>query len=110
VDTLVDYSFPVAAIFFGAMVVLGVIILLVAGLRLWSRVSAARRRLDAGRVGLETSLERLEAAQAALPRRQEELQGEMAALQADIEQLKVLARYAGEAQEALRSPLRYLGR
>ena len=50
-DTLVDYSFPVAAIFFGVVVLLGIIVLVVAGFRLWSRVSAARRRLDAGRHG-----------------------------------------------------------
>lgn len=109
-DTLVDYSFPVAAIIFGAAIVIGLIVLIVAGLRLWSRARSAQRRLDAGRVGLEASLDRLEASQAALPRRQEELQGEIAGLQAEIEQLRILAKYAGEAQEALRSPLRYLGR
>ena len=42
-----------------------------------------------------------------MPERQAELQGEIESLQRRIAVLGVLARTAGEAQKALRAPLRY---
>ena len=49
------------------------------------------------------------AALAAMPERQAELQGEIESLQQRVAALGVLARSAKEAQQTLRSPLRYFG-
>lgn len=109
-DWLRDNAIELSAIFLGVVVVVALIVLAAQAARLWLRTRAARRRLDAGRVGLEASLEQLEQKQAALPRRQAELDEQVGRLQSEIEALKVLVRYAAEASDALRSPLRYLGR
>ena len=44
-----------------------------------------------------------------MPERQAELQAEIASLQGRIAALQVLVRSANEAQQTLRSPLRYFG-
>ncbi len=109
-DWIVDNAIALSAGFLGVVVLIALVVLALAGLRLWFRARAARDRIERERVGLETSLARLEASQAALPVRQAELEGRIQSLQVDVEKLKTLVRYAREAEDALRSPLRYIGR
>jgi hypothetical protein len=110
VDFIVDNAVPLSAIVLGALVVLGLLILVVAGLRLWRAVKGAQARVSIAGEALSAEADRLQAALAAMPERRAELQREIASLSQRVKALGVLARHASEAAETLRYPLRYLGR
>lgn len=107
---IVDHAVALSAIALGVLVLLGLAILAIAGLRLWRAVRAAQRRATAAAAELTAETERLSTSLAQLPERQAELQASIAALQKRAQVVTVLARSASEAAAVLRSPLRYLGR
>lgn len=109
-DFIVDNAVPLSAILLGVLVILGLAVLAVSGLRLWRVLKATQRRVSAATADLTAETDRLSAALAALPDRQAELQGSLASLAARVRVLGILARTASEASAVLRSPLRYLGR
>lgn len=109
-DYIVDHAVPLSGIALGALVLVGLAILAIAGLRLWRTVRAAQRRLTAAGAELAAEGERLSQALALMPERQAELQTSIEALSRRAAVIGVLARSASEAAEVLRSPLRYLGR
>ena len=82
-------------------------VLAVAGFRLWRRARAAQKRIGPETEALTARIDRLQAALDAMPERQAELQYEIASLQARIAVLTLLAQSAYEAQQVLRTPLRY---
>lgn len=108
-DFVVDNAVALSAIFLGVVVLAALGLLGLAGLRLWRRVKAVRRRLGPEGEALSAKAERLQAALAAMPERQAELQGELESLQQRLAALAVLARHASEAIAALRAPIRYFG-
>jgi hypothetical protein len=110
VDFIVDNAVALAAIAFGVLVVAGLVVLVVAGLRLWRSIRAAQRAgAEAGRA-LAAEAARLSASVEALPARQQEVRVALAGLSMRAAALAVIARHAGEAVKTLRAPLRYLGR
>lgn len=109
-DFVVDNAVALAAAAFGVLVVAGLVVLVVAGVRLWRSVRAAQRvAAEAGRA-LAAEGARLSAAVESLPDRQAEVRAAVAGLAARAGVLGVLVRHAGEAAATLRAPLRYLGR
>lgn len=109
-DFVVDHAVPLSAIVLLALVLGGLLVLGIAGLRLWRRVRAAQRRVTAAGAELNAELARLTEAQARMPERQAELQAAIEALSRRASVLGVLAGSAGDAIAVLRAPLRYLGR
>jgi hypothetical protein len=110
VDFLADNGVPIAAIIFGVLVLAALVVLGVAGLRLWRVIKGVQR--DVLRAGgalaaeaalLSESLERQ-------PERQAELQEAIAGLSQRVAVLRALASHASEAAAILRSPLRFVGR
>ena len=109
-DFIVDNAVPLSAIALGVLVLVTLAILGIAALRLWRAVRGAQRRVTAAGAELSAESERLSASLALLPERQAEIEASIAALSRRAAVLSVLARTASEASDALRSPLRYLGR
>jgi hypothetical protein len=110
VDFIVDNAVPLSAIVL-AVLVLGALVLLgLAGLRLWRVLRGTQRRIGAAAASLAAEADRLSAATAAMPARQAELQGAIASLGVRVQVLGVLAGSAAEAAAVLRAPLKYLGR
>jgi hypothetical protein len=109
VDFIVDNAVPLSAILLGVLVLIGLVVLVIAGLRLWRVVKAAQARVSIAGELLSAEAERLQAALAAMPERQAELQRELTSLSQRVTALGVLASHAGEAAQTLRYPLRYLG-
>jgi hypothetical protein len=107
VDFVTDNAVALAAIFLGVVVLVTLAILAVAGFRLWRRARAAQKRIEPEAEALTAEIERMQAAMDAMPERQAELQYEIQSLKARIAALAVLAQSANEAQQVLRSPLRY---
>lgn len=110
VDVIVDNAVALSAILLGVLVVGSLVVLGIAGLRLWRVVRAAQRRVGEAGAALAAEGERLQAAVDAMPARQAELQGSIESLGNRAAALGVLARSAGEAAAVLRAPLRYIGR
>jgi len=108
VDFIVDNAVPLSAILLGVLVLAGLAVLAIAGLRLWRIVKAAQNRVSIAGELLTAETERLQAALAAMPERQAELQREITSLSQRASALGVLARHAGEAAQALRAPQRFL--
>jgi hypothetical protein len=110
VDFLADNGVPIAAIIFGVLVLAALVILAVAGLRLWRVIKGVQRQVlgAAGALAAEAAL--LSEALERQPERQAELQDAIAALSRRVALLRALASHATEAAEILRSPLRYVGR
>lgn len=107
-DFIVDNAVPLSAILLGVLVLAGLAVLAIAGLRLWRIVKAAQNRVSIAGELLTAETERLQAALAAMPERQAELQREITSLSQRASALGVLARHAGEAAQALRAPQRFL--
>jgi hypothetical protein len=108
VDFIVDNAVPLSAIVLGVLVLAGLAVLAIAGLRLWRVVKAAQARVSIAGELLAAESERLQAALAAMPERRAELQREMTSLSQRARALGVLAQHAGEAAQTLRAPLSYL--
>ena len=109
-DFVVDHAVPLSAIVLGVLVLSGLAVLGLSGLRLWRLLKATQRRIGGAAASLGAEAERLSAAVAALPERQAEVQQAIGSLATRVRVLGVLVRSASEASAALRSPLRYLGR
>jgi hypothetical protein len=109
VDFVTDNGPALAAIAFGVLVLVGLIVLGVRALMLWRAIKAAKRAVETHLAALTAEADRLSSELARLPERQAELQRAIAVLQSRIGYAKVLAEHAGEAMATLRSPLRYLG-
>jgi hypothetical protein len=107
VDFVTDNGVPLAAIFLGVVVLVAFVVLAVAGFRLWRRARAAQKRIGPETEALTARIDRLQAAMDAMPERQAELQYEIQSLQARIAVLTLLAQSANEAQQVLRTPVRY---
>ena len=105
-----DNAVPLAAIALLLLVLGGLLVVALAGLRLWRRVRAVQRRIAVAGAELNAEVERLNAAQARMPERQAELQAAIESLQGRAAALGVLASSAGDAVAVLRAPLRYIGR
>jgi uncharacterized protein YlxW (UPF0749 family) len=110
VDFIVDNAVGLSAIALGVLVLAGLAIAGIAGLRLWRAVRSAQRRATAAAAELAAETDRLSASLAQLPERQAELQASITALQRRAAAAALLARSASEALAVLRAPLRYLGR
>jgi hypothetical protein len=110
VDFVADNGVSIAAIIFGVLVLAALVILAVAGLRLWRVVKGVQRQLlrAGGALAAEAAL--LSEALERQPERQAELQDALAALAQRVALLRALASHASEAADILRSPLRYVGR
>jgi hypothetical protein len=109
VDFVTDNGPALAAIAFGVLVLVGLIVLGVRALMLWRAIKAAKREVETHLTALMAEADRLSADLARLPGRQAELQRALGVLQSRIGYARVLAEHAGEAMATLRSPLRYLG-
>jgi hypothetical protein len=110
VDFIVDNAVWLSALVMLALIVGGLIVLGLSGLRLFRVVKATQKRIAAAAAVLSAEADRLSAAMAALPERQAEVQDAVAALAVRVRVLGVLARTASEAAAVLRAPLNYLGR
>jgi hypothetical protein len=110
VDFIVDNAVWLSALVMLALIVAGLLVLGLSGLRLWRVLKATQKRIAAGAAALSAEADRLSAAMAALPQRQAEVQDAVAALGVRVRVLGVLARAASEAATVLRAPLNYLGR
>lgn len=109
-DFIVDNAVAISAVILGALVLLGLLVLAIAGWRLWRVISATKARVGEAGAALAAEGERLQAALDELPGRQAELQGAIDSLGRRAAALGVLASSASEAAEVLRAPLRYIGR
>lgn len=109
-DFLADNGVQIAAIAFGALVLAGLALAALAGLRLWRVLKRVRKRIARVSEALSAEVAQLSDSLARLPERQAELQGSLASLQARAAVLSLLAGHAARAIAVLRSPLRYLGR
>ena len=105
-----DNAVPLSAIALLVLVLASLLILGIAGLRLWRTLRAVQRRVAAAGAELAAEGERLSAAVARMPERQAELQAAIDGLSRRTAALGVLASSASEAAAVLRAPLRYLGR
>lgn len=110
VDFVVDNAVPLSAIALGVLVLLGLAVLGIAGLRLWRIIKAVKARLGEAAESLAAEGDRLQESLAQMPERQAELQESIASLQRRAAVLAVLARTAGDASQVLRAPLRFIGR
>jgi hypothetical protein len=109
-DFISDNAVAISAVILGALVLVGLIVALVAGLRLWRVIRATRQRVGEAGAALAAEGERLQASLDAMPGRQAELQGAIDSLARRAAALGVLASSAAGAAEVLRAPLRYIGR
>ena len=109
-DFLADNGVPIAAIIFGVLVLAALVVLGVAGLRLWRVIKGVQRDVlrAGGALAAEAAL--LSESLAQQPERQAELQEALAGLSQRVAVLRALASHASEAAAILRSPLRYVGR
>jgi hypothetical protein len=110
VNFVVDNAVGLSAIALGVLVLAGLLVLALAGLRLWRVLKATRARMGEATASLTAETERLSAAMAALPERQAEVQAALQSLAVRVRVLGVLAKTASEAAAVLRTPLSYLGR
>ncbi len=110
VDTIWDNAVPLSAILLGVLVLVGLIVLAVAGLRLWRVIKRTKGRLGEAGAALAAEGDRLQASLDRLPDRQAELQAALESLQRRAAVLSTLTSAAGQAAEILRSPLRFVGR
>ncbi len=109
-DFIADNAVWLSALVMLALILAGLLVLGLNGLRLWRVLKATQTRIGAGTAALSAELDRLAAAQAALPERQAEVQAAVADLAVRVRVLGILARTASEAATVLRSPLSYRGR
>lgn len=109
-EFVVDNAVPLSAIALGILVLAGLTVLGIAGLRLWRVVKRVKARATEASDRLLAEADRLQRSLDALPERQAELQEAIASLQRRAAALSVLASSAGEAVKVLREPLRFVGR
>lgn len=109
-DFIVDNGVALSAIALGVLVLAGLAVAAISGLRLWRVLKGTQRRVAGATADLMAETDRLSAALAAMPERQAELQDSIASLGVRVRVLGLLARTASEAAAVLRSPLSYLGR
>jgi hypothetical protein len=110
VDFIADNAVAISAIILGVLVLGSLGVLALRGLRFWRLVKRTRTTVMRHADALTAETDRLTAALEAMPRRQAELQGSLASLQRRAAVLGVLASHAAQAAQALRAPLRYIGR
>jgi len=110
VDFLADNGVPIAAIVFGVLVLVALVILGIAALRLWRVVKGVQRQLMHAGAALANEAALLSESLERQPERRAELEDALAALSQRVALLRVLASHASEAAAILRSPLRYVGR
>ena len=109
-DFLSDNAVAIAAIIWGVLVLAALVILAVAGLRLWRVVKVTQRQVLSAGGALAAEAALLSEALERQPERRAELQDALAALSQRLALLRALASHASEATEVLRAPLRYVGR
>ena len=109
-DFLADNGVPIAAIIFGVLVLAGLVVLGVAGLRLWRVIKGVQRDVLRASEALAAEAAHLSESLARQPERQAELQDAIAGLSQRVAVLRTLASHASDAAAVLRSPLRYVGR
>lgn len=109
-DYIWDNAVPLSAILLGLLVLAGLIVLAVAGLRLWTVVKRTKGRLGEAGAALAAENDRLQANLARMPERQAEVQAALDSLQRRAAVLSTLTSAASQAAEVLRSPLRFVGR
>lgn len=110
VDFVIDNAVPLSAIALGVLVLVGLVVLGIAGLRLWRTIKRVKAKVTAASDLLMAEADRLQESLAHLPDRQAELQDAIASLQGRAAALQVLAASAGDAIQVLRAPLRFVGR
>ena len=109
-DFIVDHAVAISAVIFGAVILLGIVVAIVAGVRMWRRMSSAHGRLAPAAAELGEATERAQQRLEALPQRGEDLEAAVQELQLQIEAVSAIANAAAEAADTFRSPVRYLGR
>ncbi len=109
-DFLADNGVPIAAIVFGVLVLVALVILGIAALRLWRVIKTVQRQLMRAGEALADEAALLSESLERRPERRAELEDALAALSQRVALLRVLASHASEAAAILRSPLRYVGR
>ncbi len=109
-DFVVDHAVAIAAVIWGAAILVGIIAAVVAGLRMWRRSRLAHGRIAPAAAELAEATDRAQQRLDAVPERGEELRAAIHELQLQIEAVSAIAETAAEAADTFRSPLRYLGR
>jgi hypothetical protein len=109
-DFIADHAVPLSAIALAVLVLVALLVLVIAGLRLWRVLKVTQRRIGTGADALSAETERLSAAMAALPDRQAEVQASLASLAVRVRVLGILVRSASDAKAVLTAPLAYLGK
>lgn len=109
-DFLADNGVPIAAIIFGVLVLAALVVLCIAGLRLWRVIKGVQREVTGATGALAAEVAQLQESLDRQPERRAEMQEAIAALSQRVALLQALASHASDAGAILLSPLRYVGR